>query len=493
MLQITVTESAEIFHTNPVYSAWIERLIDSEIFATDARTAYPYTPDTPITFTITTPDTTLKEVYFNDQLLFTTTERVFDVQVYPVLHEVNSLYVIDTVRRRTPTIYFTVYNLHFFVFVVTSKLRDIFDSIQQSHIDRTLSLNYGTGLLGSNEYSQSNAALTRMFGQPLQVSRINDTKEEYRNKLQNVLNGFHYCGTVFGFKEVLQAFASGNVDFITYRELEEFRTSANVYLHRTDTLEIGWFPAIVEMNNRKHFIDYGTMAVPSGDSSQFIYIDGSTDVNGYQIVKTAAAEPVGSESVVTEQFDTFLTDDDEGTLTGLAGGRFVILSSPVISLSAVSSDGTVNPEGAEVLESSKSILFLRTDADDDEIGTVTVQYIAYNRPLVLGLVKTSSDIWRIEEPVPTRGAIYREQQYEESDFEMFVGNDALTDEEIAQLLEILKEVSTVTGRGHLWVKKLDYEFAGWIGPPHYGVMGSSAGYNETYEYHKLGYRYVGLV
>lgn len=453
--------------------------------------AYPYTPDTPITFSISTPDTTLKEVYFNNRILFTTTERNFDVDVYPSLHSLNEIYAVDTLQRKTETIYFMVYNLHFLIFVSSTDMRDLYIQVQQSHIDKTLAAVNSNSLMG-HTLSQSNVALTRIFGEHQQVSRINDTKEEYRLKLKNTLNAFYFAGTVKGFKTLMQGFSSGDTDFITYMDLEELRASSNIHLHRSAPMEVGWFPGFITMSGHRQFLDAGNMVVASGDSSQFVYVDGELS-GGSLVVKKSDVEPVGTTVEQTEQPTQIYTDTD-GSLTGLVGGKYVILEYPVLELKSVDSDGSIRPQGAELLSDESSILVLRTDATVAQIGAVTVVYDAHIRPIVLGLVKTNAtDVATIEEPVPTRGSIYREAATEESDFELFLTDSNLSDEEEQQLLELLREINVTTGMGHVWIKKVEYTFGSWVSIPGMGVMGSEVGYNQTYEYHKLGYRFLGLV
>lgn len=472
-MDIALTQSPENFHASEYYALWVKN-IRSNLYDRSDK-AYPYTPDSPLYFTITSPDTSLKTVYVNDALYSTNTATSFIINVKPLLNKTTQIYAKDAKGRVTNKIIFNVYNSHFLIFALTTKYQDLLDEIRQSDADRLLTVANSAGVL-KNNLTPSDKGLFRMFGDALGVLRVNDTYATYVEKLTKVLDGFHYCATVGGFKRVLDAYSSGAFDFITYNDLEELRTTTSAYVRRKPGSNViaEWFPTWLRLNRARFFLDAGELTLATG-AETFIYVDG--EVSGsteYLVVKTALTEPLGLEQTISEVPNTVYTDID-GTITGFVGGRYVITNQPIISVISITSTGSIKPVGASVIDGYASVLNLHTTEDDVAIGTITLQYRARVRPIILAKVTTDgSEITKIEDPVPSRGALYRTRAKEESDFELYLDDDSFTAAEENQLLDVLAELNTSFGTGHVYVK-------------------DTAVVLTDYEYHKNNYRYVGAI
>lgn len=468
-MELTLLKGPEDFQNNFIYRKWVRGLVTREIYDTTDY-AYPYIKG-PFTFRLTSSLLSTKAVYLNNILILSTAATTVDFKVYLQPNSANVLRAVDDLGDISETLFINVYNLHFFVFTISSQVYDLYKIIAQSMVDKTLTLDNSAGVLASDLVISDNALFTN-FGDIMKVRRINDTHDEYLTKLKNVWDAFYYGCTIKGFKQLLGAFTTGDVDFITYLDLEELRTSTKTYVKRRGTLQVEWLPSEIILNSYKYILNYGYVSL-SASSETFLYLDGSTDVNGYLEVKTATTEPVGTESVVSEDTDDIFTDT-EGLLTGLENGKYVILNHPVIELISVSSDGPFNVKGAELIEGT-NVLFLRTDWDDVDIGTVTINYRANTRSIVLAKVTTDgTDITKIEDPIPSRGAIYRTRYREESDFELYIDDQNFTAKELVQLVELLTDINTPVNIGHLYVKDTTVVLT-------------------DYEYHKNNFRFVDYV
>lgn len=479
-MDISLVKSPQSFHESEVYTVWVKN-IQSNVYDRSDK-AYPYTPNSPLYLEISSPDTTLKEVYFNEELYATNTAKIFQITITPLLNKTNRIYAKDTAGRRTNEIIFNVYNTHFLAFVLTSKFQDLFDEIRQSDADRLLTTDNSAGVF-NNTLKPTDKALFRMFGDPLLVRRVNDNYAAYVEKLSKVQDGFYHCATVKGFRQVLEAFSSGTFDFITYDALEEFKSSAARSVKRKSSLTVEWLPGWLKMNGQSFFLDAGETTVSSG-SEIYVYVDGEVSgITNYLVVKTTTIEPIGLDENITEEIDTIHTDSD-GSITGFKGGRYVITNHPIISLVASSSTGTTNTVGASRIEGYSSVVNLHTTEDDAIIGKVTLQYNAHVRPIILAKVTTEDEITKIEDPIPSRGALYRTRAKEESDFELYMDQVSFTSEEEQQLLELLTELNTASGTGHVYVKDA-------ISFPY--VFGDFTFEDPDYEYHKTNYRYLGVI
>lgn len=459
----------ENVHSNIVYWKWVN-LLNKSVYD-NSKTAYPYF-NVPYTFKITnTVSPSNVYVYFNDELIETNNNSEFYVNIYPVLERTNVLYAKDDYNHQSNKIIFDVYDLHTLVFTINTGLNEILTDIKQTDADYTLTGDNSSGVLNSDLYI-SDKALFKNWGRVLDIRRINDTYAEYITKLRTGMDAFYYCGTVSGFKKLMSAFTDGFVDVISYMEIEELMTSFAGMVRRVAPLTIGCNPKLVKLGQDKYIFNYNTQLLSSG-TENYVYVDGEVGVSGDLVMKVSSSEPLGTEQTITEIHEYINTDDADGTITGLPYGKYVYLRSPVIELGSITSSGTLKVTGAELIENS-TILFLRTDWDDEYIGTITVQYTGYLRPIVLAKVTTTSDISRIEDATPSRGAIYRTRQKEESDFELYCDDENFTDAEKEQLKTLLSEINVATGMGHLYVKNPSVSL-------------------DEYEYHKDGYEYIDTI
>jgi len=474
-MEITFYDSFERVHSNRIYQVWVRHLVDDAVYDT-RQSAYPKM-DKFFTFRVTSDTPSLKFVYFNGELIESNSSLDFTVNVYPSPNRVNMIYVEDQFGNKTSTIYFNVYNLHYLIFVITTPLRDLLEAIQQSDADRVLTEDNSLGV-SSNPFSISDKALFLAFGRFLGVSRLTATSSQYITRLKGVLDAFYYCGTIGGVKRLVEALTStGEIDFITYRDLEEFRTSTYANVRKKlggETLEVEWFPAQLRVNGRRYYLDKGDMVMNSGNN--FLYVDGTVDSNGHLVVKNSSTEPLGEWQTITETVtENAIYTDTTGEITGTAGSKYVILQRPVTRLISVTSVGGLRPTGAQLVEGCGSLIQLHTLWDVSYIGDLIIQYETYTRPLILAKVTVGGgdpqSIQKIEDPIPSRGAIYREPVAEENDYELYINDEYLSSDEQDQLLSLLEDIVPIAGVGHVYIKD------------------SSATLTE-YEYHKEGYTYI---
>ena len=468
-MDLIFKRGAEDLPNNFLYTRWISNLVGKSVYDTD-KTAYPLL-GTPFTFEIQSNTTNLKNVYFNDILINSSSDQVFEIQVYPVIGRVNNLYAQDINGSKTRIFYFTVYNLHFLPFTVTSILFQMFKQLQQKDADKTLTEDNTKGVF-QTPYIASDKALFKFFGSPLEVERIDATQTEYLKRLRDIKDAFYYSGTIRGLKSILAAFSLSGLDIVSYLTLEEFRSSSSVYVRRSNSLTVEWFPSKVYFNGKRYLIEYGTKSL-SSNSKTFLYTDGSINANNNLIIKSTSTEPLIVDVNLTPTYTSSeIYVDVDGSITGLKNGLYIITDHEIKKFNTISSDGAFKIKSATII--SKHILFLKTDWDVSHLGNVVVDYNTQLRPLILAKVTTNSDVSKIESPIPERGSVFRTQQKENSDFDLYINDESLTQREINQLVDLLKSNTVATGIGHLYVK-------------------DSSVILSDYEYHKNNFRFENLI
>lgn len=493
-------------HTNAMYRRFKRNMVDGDVYDIGDMT-YP-AMTSGVTFTVTgaSASGSSVQILHNGVLAHTLVGRTgYTFTIKPAIGR----NVVQAVQGsdRTPTIDFVTDQLHTLIYPLARVLGQREEEIRQAWANGYLDTDAVNDANG-NPLSPTAASLSQSWAEYLDVPRIStQTVEEFVQSIQAVLQIYQQGAVVQSLEDSGQAAGGDSGELVPNRVT--FPGVANVVPHVQayhvtpgDTSNaVSVFPGQVRMNNRLYNVAYveqltlnqSTAPATGGTGSTWVVLDPTDDASG---ASTGTLTPVvtGSEPryITTTYEETFSTseilEDTDGSITGMVGGKYIILERPAISISDITG-ATLSLSGASrVVQDSRDqntcVVDLGTRMAVTAItsSSIMVQYtaprsevIVLARVVVSGSGNTVTDIEDVRSSaVIGQGGIYQDSDTTNRGYRLYLTKAAgFTDEEKAWAMRLIRKTSPAAAGGLLFFNE--------------------AGYGDLDIYHDSGYQYYGVI